>query len=201
MIQIDIGCGGKKRNGFVGLDFSAADSVDHVLNLETDRFPFSDRSVDYVFSSHCLEHLGNPNNVWREISRVIKPGGTIEIWTPHVHHDDQWLIGHIAGWSSARWRHLAIEERHFYSKHFLAGGFWKWDKAYFCVGQKVRDRLEAAKIPVDFAVDHMVNIVSEWGCFFRYQASDPGEHEPMNEIIYGRSEARDDWDKLLASGT
>lgn len=48
--------------------------------------PFPDQSQDYVYSSHCLEHI---NDHWvsiREWFRVTKIGGHIVIVVPH-----QWL--------------------------------------------------------------------------------------------------------------
>jgi SAM-dependent methyltransferase len=44
---------------------------------------FADASLDYIFSSHCLEHLGR----WREAlglwARKIKPGGIMFLYLPH----------------------------------------------------------------------------------------------------------------------
>lgn len=139
-----------------------------------------------VFSSHCLEHLSNPRNIWSEVSRVIKPGGRIEIWTPYPHHDDQWLNGHISGWSQSRWKHLSSQERAFYSERFLNGGFWKWNEAQFVISPDTMAELVKLRIPVDFAVRHMVNIVDEWGCFFTYEAKDPGEHIPKHTFSSSR---------------
>jgi len=187
-MKIDIGCGAKKNGAdYVGLDFAAAPGVDHIVNLLTDRFPFADRSVDEVFSSHCLEHLNSPNNVWREISRVIKPGGRIEIWTPWPWHDDQHLIGHVATWGPARWRHLSGgPERHFYSEHFLGRGYWRWIEARYVIDLTVKERFERAGLTIEMAVKHHINTVTEWGCFFEYCLQDPGEHVPVETYAHGR---------------
>ena len=89
------------------------------MDLENDAFPFADKSVDCIYSSHCFEHLTTLKNVWREVSRVIKTNGTIEIWTPYPHSDDQWLKGHVSGWSFSRWDHLSSSERSFIQRNFL----------------------------------------------------------------------------------
>jgi len=39
VIKIDLGCGGAKKEGFIGLDNVPAPGVDHVLDLLQDRFP------------------------------------------------------------------------------------------------------------------------------------------------------------------
>ena len=60
------------------------DGADFKLNLETDKFPFSDQSVDNIYSSHCIEHI-EPNklrDVFAEMQRVLKPGGKVRIIVP-----------------------------------------------------------------------------------------------------------------------
>jgi len=44
--------------------------------------PFRDSSLDYVASSHLLEHLANPAGAIVEWYRVVKPGGTIYMVIP-----------------------------------------------------------------------------------------------------------------------
>jgi SAM-dependent methyltransferase len=206
-ITLDVGCGSSKKEGSIGIDHFALPGVDHILNIEADRFPLEDNSVDAVYSAHCLEHLSSPGNAWREISRVVKPGGTIEIWTPYPHHDDQWLNGHVSGWSESRWKHLCSQERAFYSDRFLGGGYWRWDEARFVISSTTAAELKSANISIEFAVRHMINIVEEWGCFFTYVTSDPGEHSPRRSYTNDRqgisdqgpkstSPARRIWERL-----
>lgn len=186
-MKIDIGCGSKKRSpDYIGLDFARAPGVNHIINLESDPFPLADRSVDLAYSSHCFEHIHLPNNLWREISRTIKIGGQIEIWTPYPHSDDQWVLGHVAGWGWSRWDHVASQERAFYSPHFLNGGFWKWKEARYVVPLDVKERLERNGFALEIGVHHFINVVKEWGCFFEYTMDDPGLHRPKETYCHGR---------------
>lgn len=41
------------------------------------------KSLDFVFSSHCLEHLNRPERALKEWIRVIKPGGILYLYLPH----------------------------------------------------------------------------------------------------------------------
>lgn len=50
------------------------------------KLPFESNSQDYVYSSHCLEHIDDPVSTVIEWFRVIKPGGHMIITVPH-----QWL--------------------------------------------------------------------------------------------------------------
>lgn len=40
-------------------------------------------SQDFVFSSHCLEHLESPGKALAEWIRVLKPGGILYLYLPH----------------------------------------------------------------------------------------------------------------------
>jgi SAM-dependent methyltransferase len=85
MIAIDIGCGRKKMAGSVGIDFSALSDADIVLDLNCEKLPFDDNSVDFAFSSHALEHLTLDGffNVLGEVYRVLKPGGQFKLVVPY----------------------------------------------------------------------------------------------------------------------
>jgi len=50
--------------------------------------PLEDSSVDYIFSSHLLEHLfrDEAGQFLRECYRVLKPGGSARICVPDLHH-------------------------------------------------------------------------------------------------------------------
>jgi SAM-dependent methyltransferase len=55
-----------------------------VLDLETERFPWPDASVDVVVANQVLEHL---KNVWlpmAEAFRVLRPGGALVVSTPNL---------------------------------------------------------------------------------------------------------------------
>jgi len=58
-IMIDIGCGGAKKEGCIGIDKVDAQGVDHCIDIMHGKLPFEDGTVDYVFSSHLVEHLPN----------------------------------------------------------------------------------------------------------------------------------------------
>ena len=46
-------------------------------------FDFEDSSLDYVFSSHCLEHIKNWEETLSGWVRKLKPTGTIFLYLPH----------------------------------------------------------------------------------------------------------------------
>ena len=53
----------------------------HLIDIECDRLPFEDKSVDFIYSRHTLEDIHNPLQLCREMNRVAK-AGYIEVPSP-----------------------------------------------------------------------------------------------------------------------
>jgi hypothetical protein len=86
-ILLDIGCGGNKQEGHVGMDIRPLPGVDIVWDFEDIPWPLSDESVLRAIASHVVEHI-NPHKFgfvrWMdEVWRVMKPGGQLMIAVPH----------------------------------------------------------------------------------------------------------------------
>ena len=78
---LDLGAGqGKIRLEALGIDFGS-NGIAWVGDV-TDLHWFKDNVLDYVFSSHCLEHVIDDSAVLREWMRAIKPGGYIILYLP-----------------------------------------------------------------------------------------------------------------------
>jgi len=103
---LDVGPCGVTCDGTEFLPFPGAIPVDIRLpdsGSATDLSKYEDESMDYVFSSHCLEHADDPEKALEEFYRVLKPGGVTFIylpapghakWDPHlfegVRHEHLW---------------------------------------------------------------------------------------------------------------
>jgi SAM-dependent methyltransferase len=48
-----------------------------------DDLPFKDNTVDFVISSHVIEHFYDPVKAIKEWMRVVKPGGYVYVIAPH----------------------------------------------------------------------------------------------------------------------
>ena len=53
---------------------------------DADVIPYEDDRFDIVFSDNVLEHLEHPLGVFREVERVLKPGGVFLFKTPNKWH-------------------------------------------------------------------------------------------------------------------
>lgn len=72
---IDIGCGGDPiSEGAVPFDVQHGDA-----NRITE---YVDRRFDYVYSSHCLEHMLDPRQAIQEWWALVKPGGVLFVVVP-----------------------------------------------------------------------------------------------------------------------
>jgi ubiquinone/menaquinone biosynthesis C-methylase UbiE len=87
-MKINIGAGDTKLEGYVTLDYDALTNPDYQLDIEKDRFPFEDNTVETVVAHHILEHLGEGYfHCLQEIYRVCKHGAIVDIRVPHPRHD------------------------------------------------------------------------------------------------------------------
>jgi SAM-dependent methyltransferase len=82
-IRLDLGSGGKRREGFFGVDHLPLDGVDILADLNQPLALIPDNSVDHLISSHVLEHVQNLLPLMQEIHRICKPDALIEITVPH----------------------------------------------------------------------------------------------------------------------
>ncbi len=81
---LDVGCGTRKRQGFIGIDRHPSPGVDVVCELETDSLPFASSSFSIVYANHVLEHIADLEGLLVELSRVMKPGARLQIGVPYA---------------------------------------------------------------------------------------------------------------------
>jgi SAM-dependent methyltransferase len=188
-IRIDVGCGSAKRPGFLGLDNTEAPGVDYVLDLTRDRFPFDDNTVEYVFSSHFLEHVAAPNHVLAEIGRVCKDGAKIEIWTPYAFSDEAFLYGHQTFLTELHWMHFCYEHR---DAHLpILGGRWLLRNLNYVVLTDTAREIANHKFSVDFAIRYFKSVVAEFGVEIEFRRnSDTPPVMPIRTYSHSRDGQR-----------
>jgi len=91
-MKLNLGCGGRKLEGFLNVDNAPHCDPDLLVDLEQLPWPFESGSASEIVLSHVLEHLGQSPAVYlgiiREIHRVCAPGALVRIAVPHPRHDD-----------------------------------------------------------------------------------------------------------------
>src|SRR4029079_11256191 len=58
-------------------------NIDVAARADLAALPFRDATFDIAISSHVAEHLTQPERVFGELARVLKPGGRLLILTPN----------------------------------------------------------------------------------------------------------------------
>jgi ubiquinone/menaquinone biosynthesis C-methylase UbiE len=94
-ITLDVG-GGRKRGKFIAPDEATWIVLDSSrerrpqLLADAQNMPVRPEAIDCVKCTELLEHVKHPEEVLDEISRVLKPGGTLILSIPfnsHIHDD------------------------------------------------------------------------------------------------------------------
>jgi SAM-dependent methyltransferase len=167
-VRVDLGCGAVPRPGFVGLDQVEGPDTDHVLDLTRDRYPFPDRSVDEVYSSHFLEHIEVPNHVFGEIARICKDGARIEFWTPYAFSDEAFLYGHLHFITEEMWMHFCVTQRDYHTD--LLKGRWQLHRIVYVVLPGTLEDLARQGVGLDFALRYLKGVVHELGVEIEFRA-------------------------------
>jgi SAM-dependent methyltransferase len=94
---LDLGCGQVPLFGAYQAFISSSTCVDWIRGVHTDiecdlsqPLPLSDSEYDTILVSDVLEHVPDPGLLWREIARVIAPGGKVIVNVPFMYwiHED-----------------------------------------------------------------------------------------------------------------
>lgn len=101
---VDLGCGHqvlpswrpeeedrlvKRCRVIVGVDYDLPSLLKHrsirlKVRADMTRLPFADESFDLVTANMVVEHLDNPDTQFREVGRVLRPGGVFIFHTPNA---------------------------------------------------------------------------------------------------------------------
>jgi SAM-dependent methyltransferase len=134
---LDVGCGGIKTPGVIGVDWSIdATGADVICDLNRP-LPFADNTFDEARAVHVVEHLEDVMKAMSELHRVAKSGGSIYLVTPHCSDFASWCDPthrwHLNSFSF-RYFGLIHGERHWYTRlvlkelglHVEMARVWRW---------------------------------------------------------------------------
>lgn len=84
-LKLDLGCGQRKQDGYIGVDIAPCAGVDVVHDLRLMPWPWDDASVSAVYCSHFLEHLSGSLRMsfMDELYRIMQPGAQATIIVPY----------------------------------------------------------------------------------------------------------------------
>lgn len=82
-MKLNLGCGAKKIEGFIGVDIIVTPATDIEHNLNIFPYPFDENSVDEVVVDNTLEHLDDVIKVMEEIHRICINGAKVKVFVPY----------------------------------------------------------------------------------------------------------------------
>ena len=135
---LNIGCGESKYGtDFVDLYPMRKEVIK--CNVSKEKLPYNDNTFDIVFSSFVFEHLTCPKFTLKEMYRVLKPGGKVEIHTNNAgwifyHNSKSKIKTHYGGYEASgkkkdhpfggkEDKHFALYTFHHMKNHLEEVGF------------------------------------------------------------------------------
>src|SRR5215213_9149578 len=85
---LDVGCGANKYEGAICLYNNPRTVADVIHDLGQIPYPFPDDEFDLIVSRHVIEHVPDVMAFISELHRISKPGGRIQLVTPHYSNPD-----------------------------------------------------------------------------------------------------------------
>ena len=92
-----------------------ADPRFEIVAAEADALPFADASFDVVVAVRLVLHLRDPLPLFREVHRVLRPGGTFIVEFPNRRHLLA-VVRHLIGRQS--WSPTGLEPHEYLEDHF-----------------------------------------------------------------------------------
>lgn len=131
MERLNVGCGNDYREGWTNLDFNKNFKPDVSFDIneiyKDKKLPFKDNTFDLIILYDVLEHFPEPLPILRELYRVCKIGGIIEIKVPYgelvwgnLDHKRMFLLGsfdmiNFDHHASSKERNVQLEEMKLYT--------------------------------------------------------------------------------------
>jgi SAM-dependent methyltransferase len=142
-VVIDLGCGARKTKDAFGVDAAALPGVDLVHDLRDLPYPLPGDCADQVVLHHVLEHFADPLPVLEEAWRIARPGGRVQIRTPHYSGVYAWKDPtHRRAFTSESFHYFGENGYSYYTharfhvvgvrlKYFMEEHLWPWPHRAF----------------------------------------------------------------------
>jgi len=118
-MKLNLGCGNKRKDGFLGVDKYPCDAVDKIADLN-EALPFEDSTIDEVWMDNIIDHIPDIPKIMQEIPRICKKGAQVTVITPHYTSIASWRdpthIHHLCYFSMDHFEKESV-------KHYTGGGF------------------------------------------------------------------------------
>lgn len=84
-VKLNLGCGAKKKEGFINIDINHSLNPNIVLDLNSSPYPFKNNSISHIYAAQVAEHLEiHLIDFLKEAYRILRPEGILEIIFPNM---------------------------------------------------------------------------------------------------------------------
>lgn len=125
MKRLDLGCGNKVREGFIGVDRLPLPGVQVVHDLNIFPYPFRDSEIDEIWMDNVLEHVKDPVRAMEEVFRISRNRAEVTVSVPFFRSAYAFIDPTHKNFFSAHWfayfdpRHVFCERYAYSSARFL----------------------------------------------------------------------------------
>ncbi|WP_157070097.1 class I SAM-dependent methyltransferase [Aureimonas frigidaquae] len=136
-MKLHLGSGPIRLDEWINIDLDSP-AADVLMDLRKP-LPYADRSIDYVFAEHFIEHISRPEAValLKECRRVLNPTGVIRLSTPDIQH----IIDAYTRNDVGRWGNLWQPRNRC---HLLNEAFYNWGHRFLYDADELRLLLSEA---------------------------------------------------------
>ncbi len=118
-MRLNLGCGNKRKEGYLGVDRYPCDAVDQIADLNG-TLPYGESTIDEVWMDNVIEHIPDLPRLFAELHRICRDGAEIKIVTPHFACHDSWRdpthVQHLSYFSMDHFEKPDVA-------HYTKGGF------------------------------------------------------------------------------
>ena len=174
-LEVNLGCGQRTMAGMLNVDESAPDADVRCdlfrkrLFKQQYKWPFKTGSIDLAYSQHFLEHVPDWNAFWREMDRVVAPGGFVVSTMPYYASVRAFQDpDHKQALSSERFDYLSREWReNGQLGHYGFAGDFRKVALLFEFHPDFRDKAPSV---VAYAMTHYINVVQNFAVILQKPA-------------------------------
>lgn len=99
-VMVHLCCGTDILEGWINVD-AINFGQEVVANIEEEWGFARENSVDHIYCKDGFEHVDSAEHFLGQAARVLKPGGTLQIWVPHYKNPSAYRMTHkrLLSWS------------------------------------------------------------------------------------------------------
>lgn len=160
-VKLNLGCGNKKLDGYLNIDFSEYCKPDLIMDLENVPYPFLSDTVSEIRMKSVLEHISqDPKKffpVMQELYRICSNSALVFIECPHPFH--RWQVVDFTHQKPIHIEGLQMLDKAYCEKLIKSGS----TKSPLAIMYDVNYRIRSYEYTLDpFCQQHIKNVLGSY---------------------------------------